>query len=153
MTVKVDVMSDSTVLASGTGVYSITPGNHVAIPCIFEVPPVGGARMDLVLSTSKGGVRKFSEARRFNIVGTFTGTGSNVVTLGEPGSAVNGKTVVRKRMPVPAGIRLACLGLYRNRSHEFPVVNSDECCSVLITLSGRVVERVSATGSGVADPC
>jgi hypothetical protein len=86
VTVEVQVRCGSQVHASGKKTIQLPLGEHVDIPCSFQVPYAGGSQMDLVLMTYKGGVRKFEEARRFSVRGTGGGGPSSpTVTFGEPG--------------------------------------------------------------------
>jgi hypothetical protein len=96
-------------------------GFHMDIPCSFEVPYVGGSTFDLVLTTKKGGVIKFTESKRFTVTGASTGTSANSVTLGDgvvrviepapnaqkriglPGISVNGNRLV---LPAAGTVRI-----------------------------------------------
>jgi hypothetical protein len=83
VTVQVDISSGGAVRASGAKTYQVEPGYHARIPCGFQVPYVGGSTFDLVLTTKKGGVVKFTEAKRFTVTGASSGTSANSVTLGD----------------------------------------------------------------------
>jgi len=83
--VEVEIRSGSKVYAAGKKTFEMPLGEHVDIPCSFQVPYVGGSQMDMVLMTYKGGVRKFTEAKRFNVRGAGQrGMSKDAVTLGEP---------------------------------------------------------------------
>ncbi len=82
ISVSVQIMSGTTVYATGQRTYTVPLGSHLEIPCSFQVPYVGGAAIDVVLTTSKGGTQRFSEAKHFNVrdLGA-NGTSSSIVTL------------------------------------------------------------------------
>jgi hypothetical protein len=86
--VTVELKSGTATFATGTKSYELTLGNHMDIPCSFQVPFAGGSNFNLVLNTGKGAVAKFSEAKRFNVTGSSSGTSSSVITLGGQGTAV-----------------------------------------------------------------
>jgi len=86
VTVLVEIKSGTTTHATGTKTYQVALGNHISIPCSFQVPYVGGSTFDMVLTTSKAGAVKFTEAKKFTVTGANTGTSTNTVTLG--GNAV-----------------------------------------------------------------
>ena len=83
VTVQVDVKSVNTTYATTTKVYNVMLGNHIEFPCSFQVPYVGGSIMDLVLTTRKGDVKKFSETKRFTVTGSSSGTSSSTIMLGD----------------------------------------------------------------------
>jgi hypothetical protein len=83
VTVQVDVKSGNATYATITKVYNVMLGNHIEFPCSFQVPYIGGSIMDLVLTTRKGGVKKFSETKRFTVTGSSSGTSSSTITLGD----------------------------------------------------------------------
>ncbi len=82
ITVSVQIMSGTTVYATGQRTYTVPLGGHLEIPYSFQVPYVGGAAIDVVLTTSKAGSQRFSEAKHFNVrdLGA-NGTSSSIVTL------------------------------------------------------------------------
>ena len=85
VTVEVEIRSGSKTHAAGKVTLELPLGEHVDIPCSFQVPYVGGSQMDMVLMTHKGGVKKFEEAKRFNVTDTGkSGTSQDVVTFGGP---------------------------------------------------------------------
>jgi hypothetical protein len=65
VTISVQIKSGSTVYASGTKTYSLALGEHLDIPYSFQIPFIGGSEMDVILSTKKAGVQKFSESRKY----------------------------------------------------------------------------------------
>jgi len=77
----VSILSGTTTYASSTSLFLLTPGEHIEIPCIFQVPFIGGSICKLRLTTSKKGVQEFSEDRYFDIAGSSSGTSSSVLTL------------------------------------------------------------------------
>jgi hypothetical protein len=81
----VEAKSGSATYATATKSYQVVLGEHVEIPCSFQVPYVGGSTMTVVLTTRKGGAIKFTENRVFNVTGASTGTSGSTVTLGGSG--------------------------------------------------------------------
>jgi hypothetical protein len=82
--VEVLVTSGGETRARGTKPFDVPLGEHIDVPCSFQVPFVGGEEMELVLRTFKGGVQKFEEARRFAVQGAGSqGAASEIVTLGD----------------------------------------------------------------------
>ena len=59
------IKSGTTLYASGTKTYSLALGEHLDIPYSFQIPFIGGSKMDVILSTKKSGVQKFSESRKY----------------------------------------------------------------------------------------
>jgi hypothetical protein len=89
VTVEVEVRSGGAIYASGRKTIELALGEHVDVPCSFQVPFVGAAQMEMVLRTYKGGVRKFEEARPFAVKAAGrTGRSADVVTFGDARPAV-----------------------------------------------------------------
>lgn len=65
--INVTVQSDDQTHASGTRQFSLPLGEHVDIPCSFQVPATQSKTLDLVLTTFKHDVLEFRETRRFNV--------------------------------------------------------------------------------------
>jgi hypothetical protein len=81
VTVKVDIKSGNTTYATGTQQYNVTLGFHIRVTISFQVPYIGGSTMNMVLTTSKAGVQKFSEPLGFSVTGASSGTSSSTVTF------------------------------------------------------------------------
>lgn len=87
VSVEVQVRSGATVHASTTRSFQVALGSRVEFPITFQVPNVGGAELQLVLITRKGGAKRFEEARRFTVrdVGRSGPTSAAVIiTAGTP---------------------------------------------------------------------
>jgi hypothetical protein len=56
--------------ASGKKTIELPLGEHVDVPCSFQVPWIGGQEMKMVLIAYKGGVKKFEEEKVFKVTGT-----------------------------------------------------------------------------------
>ena len=69
ITVSITLKSGDTVCAAGQRIVTLPLGEHADIPCEFQVPNLGGATLDMVLETRKRGEMKFSETKRFTVVG------------------------------------------------------------------------------------
>ena len=151
ITVKVEVRSDSITYASGIADYTVGLGDHVAIPCTFEVPYVGGSTVDLVLATSKDGVQKFSEARRFNVTGTSTGTSSDTVSLGDSRSAINRKIMTGHNYASRRTSQLMCLGNGGIRHSHLNIVKPGPYKIVVTNIAGAVVKRFNGNGPALID--
>ena len=82
--VEVQVRDSDMVYAKGTRTYRVTPGEHVQIPYMFQVPYTRGANIEVVLTTYKGGVVKFTEVRPFRVTARGrNGVNATAITLGE----------------------------------------------------------------------
>ena len=101
VTIQVDIVAGGTTYASATKGYLLPLGYHLDIACGFQVPNVGGSTFDLVLTTKKGGVTKFTESKRFNVTGASSGTSSNAVTLGDAVVPVVGPKFGSNRQRAP----------------------------------------------------
>ena len=66
--IEVTVNVDGKTYASGSRQVSLELGEHIELPCSFQVPSGASGRLDLVLRTFKGDEIKFEEARRFILV-------------------------------------------------------------------------------------
>jgi len=87
VTVEVQVRSGDTTYATGKQTFDVPLGEHVDIPCTFQAPYVGGAQMNVVLATYKGGAKKFEEAKRFEVRDTGQrGESRQDVAFGVPGT-------------------------------------------------------------------
>ncbi len=85
VTIEVQVQSGGATHATGRQTLDVPLGEHVDVPCTFQVPYAGGSQMDLVLATYKGGVKKFEEAKRFEVRDTGkSGKSRPSVTFGAP---------------------------------------------------------------------
>jgi len=85
ITVEVEIRAGGTVYASGRRTVELPLGEHVDIPCSFQVPRVDSGRMEMVLRTYKGGRKRFEEGKTFNVKpGRQAGTAAAGVTFGEP---------------------------------------------------------------------
>ncbi|HYG76519.1 MAG TPA: Ig-like domain-containing protein [Planctomycetota bacterium] len=83
VTAEIELRVDGVSYAKGSRAYTIPIGSRVEFDYQFQAPHQGGRVLDVVLRTYKNNVKRFEEAKRFNLtdVGT-SGTSSNVVTLG-----------------------------------------------------------------------
>jgi hypothetical protein len=89
VTISVQIKSGSTVYATGTKTYTLALGEHLDIPCSFQVPFVGGNKMSVTLSTKKGSIQKFSETRQYTVTDKGrSGTSSPTVTFGGTSSGI-----------------------------------------------------------------
>ena len=85
VTAEVEICAGGTTSARGQKTIQLALGEHVDIPCSFQVPHVKEAEMEMVLRTYKGGVKKFEEAKRFGLQPSDrSGDYLHAVTLGEP---------------------------------------------------------------------
>lgn len=83
--IEVSVRSGDKTFASGKKTLKLQLGEHVDIPCSFQVPLVPGQELKLVLTTNKGGKQKFSEEKIFKVAGAeSTAKTSKTVTFGQP---------------------------------------------------------------------
>jgi hypothetical protein len=85
VTIEAEIRVGAKAYATGKKTVELPLGEHVDIPCSFQVPNVGGSQMDLVLRTHKGGAMKFEEAKSFRVKGAGRGQATDrAVTFGEP---------------------------------------------------------------------
>jgi hypothetical protein len=85
VTVEVEIRIGDTVYARGTRTMELPLGEHIDIPCSFQVPCVDGIPLEMVLRTYKSGVMRFEEAKLFRVAPTRPAqTTSDMVSLGEP---------------------------------------------------------------------
>jgi hypothetical protein len=77
----------ATIVAHGSRTYCLPLGEHMDIPCSFQVPAIAEGFADYVdieYITRKRGEVKFRETKRFSLRNTkFTGKASSVVKLGD----------------------------------------------------------------------
>jgi hypothetical protein len=84
VTAEVLVRSGPGIYARGSKTFDVPLGEHIEVPCSFQAPNVGGSEMELVLIVRKDGVKKFEEARRFEVRKKgASGPTSERVILGE----------------------------------------------------------------------
>ncbi len=67
--IEVCLQSGGTIYATGTQTYDLPLGEHRDLTCSFWVPATGGQVLEIVLTTRKGGVIKFSEVKKFTVIG------------------------------------------------------------------------------------
>lgn len=151
VTVKVEVKSGTTTYASGTKDYTVSLGDHIAFPCTFEVPYVGGDTIGLVLTTIKGGVQRFSESRRFNVKGNTSGTSSHIVNLGEISSGIIKKVGFKHDCVALPLMQVMCLGHGGNGHIQMSIDNPGPYRIVITNILGAVVKRFNGNGPARID--
>lgn len=68
ITVEVQITVGGNVFAKGEKTFDVPLGEHLEIPCEFQVPYLGGTILDLVLITRKDEKERFRESNQFSIV-------------------------------------------------------------------------------------
>jgi hypothetical protein len=140
VTVQVDIKSGTTTYATGKRIYPVTLGYHVRVPISFQVPYVGGSTFDMVLTTSKAGVQKFTEAKRFNVTGGNTGTSSNTVTF-------TGGTGTKAPNAMANSARKSCTLIFGKTAVVLPINgagNGGEATVSIFNAKGNRLCRASA---------
>jgi len=143
VTIKAEVTSGGTSRAIGTKTVALTLGNHVDIPCTLQVPYVGGSQMQMVLSTTKGGVQRFNETNTFNVTGGQSGASSNAIKFAGP--APVGVHSGSGWMRQASGIAIC----RRGTGLEIGFSAIDAKAAVLCNVKGTAVARYQKAGLGV----
>jgi len=141
VTVKVEIRSGTTTHATGIRNYNVTLGYHVRVPISFQVPYVGGSTLDMVLTTRKGGVEKFTEAKKFNVIGAATGTSSNVVTF-------TGGTGTKTPNTMASSANQKFILIFGRTALALPIYfagNAEKAVVSIFTMNGNRFCRMSAS--------
>lgn len=80
--VTVTIKSGANIYATGSITKTVTLGEHITFTYRFQTPYIGGSNMDIILSTKKNNITKFSESKTFKVTDVGqSGTSSNTVTF------------------------------------------------------------------------